>query len=106
MKECRRSIRMRFVSVWHFATTGAICSTRLISLWLSSGLLLGSLGCAGQFELDIPDEHPARASAQSAPIAPAPSPYDQHYPIARQEDESIEEPRSDAKTATPSEMEQ
>jgi len=92
--------------VWRFATTGAICNARLVQRSVFVGLLLVLLSCAGQFELDVPDEHPARPSARSAPIEPAPSPYDQHYPIARQEDESIEKPRSDAEAAAPSEMEQ
>jgi len=35
-----------------------------------------SLGCAGQFELDVPDEHPAHATAQRAAVEPAPTPYD------------------------------
>lgn len=106
MKECGGSIRLRLAFVWHFATSGAICSTRLISLSVLSGLLLVLLSCAGQFELDVPDEHPARPSARRAPIEPAPSPYDQHYPMARSEDQSIGKPRSDTETAAPSEMEQ
>ena len=45
----------------------------LVLLALTS---IPSLGCAGQFELEIPDEHPARAVAQRAAIEPAPTPYD------------------------------
>lgn len=55
--------------LWRYVTVGAFCSMAL------------SFGCAGQFELDVPDQHPARASAPGAPIDPAPSPYAQRYPM-------------------------
>jgi len=61
---------------------------QLVLLALTS---IPSLGCAGQFELDVPDEHPARAGAPSAAVEPAPTPYDSWSSLEGFEEEGLRE---------------
>ncbi len=67
------------MKLWHFATDAALSVCMRSARVLLAGSLLW-IGCAGQFELDVPDEHPARATAKTVPIEAPPSPYDQRYP--------------------------
>lgn len=85
--------RIRAGNSWLFATGGAVSdlcrSLPTVGALFASAFLL--IGCAGQFELDVPNEHPARASAFSPPIEPAPSPYDQRYPVEIENPEQLHE---------------
>lgn len=81
--------------VRRFATTEAFWNVWWFRAWSRAwvgSLLLITVSCAGQFELDLPDEHPALVNVKNAPIEPAPNPYDQRYPMALEEEVVVAEP--------------